>query len=538
MEGATLSNGFTYGLLVSGVTPASGPETGGTQVVITGQGFSTANGSRVKFGPTWANDADVVTDSSTQITLLSTPPGTGIVDVTVEDKVTGTWGRKPSAYEYMPPLFVDDDLSPDPNAGRSSGLMSINIYGGGFRSPMQAHFGAVAQPDPTLELAFTVGSATVTRAAGSAALTSIFSVDDVIRAEGGLWAEVDTVDGATQLTLKKPYGSTVTGASSVTGVAWRTTGWVSALHVAWVDSTFAAVGTPGGVEDSEVPVRMSSPTGETWVCARPYLYQTYAAPTISSVTPDVGSESGGTWVTILGTSFIKPVTVTFGGTPSNYIYVTAVNGNIEAMAPAGTGVVDIVVTNAGNKQSVPYPFTYEQPPAITDLVYPPGPPFTGGTLTINGSGFQAGATVEFGPGNASGSVTVVGANQIDAVVPSGSGTVTLIVTNPSGLQAFYDFSYGGATPVVMSVDPNTALAGTVVTINGSGFKGAPPYPNPSVSFEGLGSYVVPAGDVTFLSQSQIQVIVPAGGSPGEMCDVYVSNFDSGAGFKTSAFMYQ
>jgi hypothetical protein len=71
---------FTYAAIpaVAQLTPASGPAAGGTSVVISGQGFTGA--TTVAFGgvvsPAFTVDSDI------QITAIS-PPGTGVVDVTV-----------------------------------------------------------------------------------------------------------------------------------------------------------------------------------------------------------------------------------------------------------------------------------------------------------------------------------------------------------------------------------------------------------------------------------------------------------------------
>ncbi len=71
---------FTYAVApaVTGLTPTTGPEAGGTLVTIAGTGFTGA--TAVDFGPTAATGVTV--DSATQITATS-PAGTGVVDVTV-----------------------------------------------------------------------------------------------------------------------------------------------------------------------------------------------------------------------------------------------------------------------------------------------------------------------------------------------------------------------------------------------------------------------------------------------------------------------
>jgi hypothetical protein len=64
---------------VTGINPNAGTEAGGTSVTIIGTGFTGATG--VKFGSTAATSFHV--NSDTSITAVS-PPGTGIVDITVE----------------------------------------------------------------------------------------------------------------------------------------------------------------------------------------------------------------------------------------------------------------------------------------------------------------------------------------------------------------------------------------------------------------------------------------------------------------------
>ncbi len=69
------------------------------------------------------------------------------------------------------------------------------------------------------------------------------------------------------------------------------------------------------------------------------------APVVQSITPNTGPSVGGTAVTINGAGFdAAGLTVTFSGNPATS--VTVVNaGRITAVSPAGTGTVNIIVTN-------------------------------------------------------------------------------------------------------------------------------------------------------------------------------------------------
>jgi hypothetical protein len=71
----------------------------------------------------------------------------------------------------------------------------------------------------------------------------------------------------------------------------------------------------------------------------------YAAPTVTSISPNSGSANGGTAVTITGTGFVSGATVSIGGV--NATAVTFVSGtSLTATTPAGTvGAQNVVVTN-------------------------------------------------------------------------------------------------------------------------------------------------------------------------------------------------
>jgi hypothetical protein len=73
---------YTSAPIVTGVTPRAGPPSGGTQVAISGDQFTGQGPVTVRFGGAVASNVSV--NSSTSITA-TTPPGAGVVDVTVQD---------------------------------------------------------------------------------------------------------------------------------------------------------------------------------------------------------------------------------------------------------------------------------------------------------------------------------------------------------------------------------------------------------------------------------------------------------------------
>jgi hypothetical protein len=68
-------------------------------------------------------------------------------------------------------------------------------------------------------------------------------------------------------------------------------------------------------------------------------------PTLTSITPNTGTESGGTSVTLEGTDFVSGATVTIGGNAATGVSFVD-STEITATTPAGTvGAQDVVLTN-------------------------------------------------------------------------------------------------------------------------------------------------------------------------------------------------
>jgi hypothetical protein len=66
-------------------------------------------------------------------------------------------------------------------------------------------------------------------------------------------------------------------------------------------------------------------------------------PTVTNVEPNHGSPSGGTTVTITGTSFTRASAVKFGSTNAATFTVNSAT-SITAVSPKGKGTVDVTVT--------------------------------------------------------------------------------------------------------------------------------------------------------------------------------------------------
>ncbi|HKO55082.1 MAG TPA: phospholipase D-like domain-containing protein [Thermoanaerobaculia bacterium] len=93
------------------------------------------------------------------------------------------------------------------------------------------------------------------------------------------------------------------------------------------------------------------------------------APTVTAISPGSGSTSGGTAVTITGSSFQAGATVTIGGAAATGVNVAS-GSAITATTPAhAAGAADVVVRNPDNQTgTLPGGFTYGAPPAAGEIV--------------------------------------------------------------------------------------------------------------------------------------------------------------------------
>jgi hypothetical protein len=261
------------------------------------------------------------------------------------------------------------------------------------------------------------------------------------------------------------------------------------------------------------------------------------APTVSSISPNSGSVTGGTAVTIAGTNFVAGTTVSFGGTAATAVTVAS-STSITATTPAqGAGSVSVVVTNPDGQSGTlanGYTYTSINPvPTVTAITPNAGPAGGGTAVTIAGANLVAGATVSFG-GTAATAVTVASSTSITATTPAqGAGAVSVVVTNPDGqsgtLANGYAYTSTNPVPSVTAITPNEGPAGggTAVTITGTNFvTGA------TVSFGGTA-----ATGVTVLSSTSITATTPVHTAEGGVVTVVVTDNDGQSGTLANGYTY-
>ncbi len=473
---------------VTALAPASGLVNGGASVVITGAGFSDANA--VSFGILAA--ASYTINSDSQITAVA-PPAYGnqpqTVDVTVGDPggTSATSSADQFAYLAAPAPSV---AALSPTSGPVAGGTSVTITGAGFTGATGVAFGMNAATS------YTVNSDTQITAVAPAAYGNQAGAVDVTVTTGAGTSATSSADQFSYLAVPAPLvaglspasgpvagGTSVTiagaGFTGATGVAFGMNAATS--YTVDSDTQITAV-APAAYESlaQTVDVVVSTPGGASATSSDDQFGYYVPAPSIASVSPNMGATSGGTSVTITGAYLAGATAVDFGVTAASSFTINA-DGSITAVTPAeAAGKVDVsVVTPSGSSPVVTADeFTFIVMAPIVTAISPPSGPTIGGTqVTITGSNFTGATAVNFGAIAAT-SFTVTSATTITAVSPgsnagqTGAVDVTIVTpwaTSPTGSAD--QFTYTTPAPAVDLISPATgSTAGaTRVTITGTYF---------------------------------------------------------------------
>jgi hypothetical protein len=507
MDDAGVSSAFEFEYLpvaatATAITPNEGSESGGTEVTITGTGFYDA--TAVEFDGVAGTEFTIINAST--LTVVTPAHVTGPVDVVVIDEFGNS---EPLTYTYLPAESTTTSL--DPTSGPDSGGTTVTITGTGFLGSTGVTFGDVPAAD------FTVVSdtqITVTSPANNVGTVDVVVIDEA----GGSSAPLDfeyLPGGATVSSIDPAEGTEIGGTVvTITGLGFLgadgvTFGGDAGTDFTVVNDTTITVTTPMH-EPGIVDVVVVDDAGNSAPVDYRYLFDN---PTAFTLTPDEGTESGGTAITIEGTGFYGATGVDFDGIPGTDF--TVVDGTmITVVTPAHVaGPVDVIVRDALDEVddagaisifADAAPLTYLYLAAVSDAagIDPDSGTEAGGTaVTITGTGFLGSTGVTF-DGTLGTEFTVVSDTQITVVTPAHAvGTVDVIVLDEVGGNSDpLDFEYIGVASAASSLNPilGPVTGGTPVTIDGTGFLGAT-----GVTFDGL-----PGTDFEVLSDTMIVVVTP------------------------------
>lgn len=323
------------------------------------------------------------------------------------------------AFADPPPPQVES-ISPD--HGPWAGGTSVVITGANFTGTTAVEFGEGHEA-----ASFTVNSDTEITAVSperSGQGLGAAVVDISINGPGGLSQETpsDRFSYGPTIDTLVPKGGPAAGGTAVTlfgyGLEETTAvdfGSIPAENFTVnSDGSVTAISPPRGAGETIVPITVTTPEGTSenykpWVEAMPVNFFTYG-PTVTSVTPAEGPETGGTVMTIHGTGFDTSVFfclcgpfvehVSFGpavvecGFPfgasdpacAPVEFEVVSDSEIIATTPPGSGTVDVGVSTRGGSSPVnpTAQFSYTGVP-------PPGPPEEPQVLQLLNCSVQAGA---------------------------------------------------------------------------------------------------------------------------------------------------
>ncbi len=248
----------------------------------------------------------------------------------------------------------------------------------------------------------------------------------------------------------------IQAASAVSGGGSDTVVITTPIAIANSDSFTIAISGVTNPDAGNYTLTVATSADQIPTTSSSYSLAAPPAPTVLAVIPTSGPNTGGTAVTISGANFLAGATVDFGANAATN--VTVVNSTeVTATSPAGSvGVVDVTVTTKGgtSAKTSADQFTYVSTvPTVASISPTVGPTSGGTTVTVSGTNFVSGATVDFGTDAATG-VTVLSPTALTAVSPAeNTGVVDVTVTTAGGTSATssadqftYESAYTAVTP--------------------------------------------------------------------------------------------
>ncbi len=524
-QSATGTGIYTYALAptIASALPNAGPIGGGTTITITGTNFiatSTVTVAGVACPTTYVN--------STTLTCVTAAGSAATVDVAVTNisqTVTSV-----GAFTYQPPPIIGA-VSPD--GGNAIGGNVVTINGINFVATSQAQIGGTPCA-PTAFISTTQLSCTVP--AGALGTVDVF-VDNQ-DSQTNTKTNGYTYRVAPTITTVSPNAGALGGGTTITITG---TGFITAPQVnvdgatctspTLVNATTITCITAAHVS-GVVDVLVLNNDGQFFNSVGAYTYQ--AAPIFTSVTPSAGALAGGTAIVITGTDFdtVNTPTVTIGGAPCTAGGNTATTINCTTTAHAA-GAENITIQNVSQSVTALAAYTYQEAPTIASVSLNAGPIAGGNTITISGTNFITGASIEID--SVACPTTFVDVNTLTCVVAAhAAANVDIKVINPDTQE---HNMVGGYTyqlaPTYTSISPIAGFAavpGMTVTITGTNFvTGAKvefePY---AASDECINVNVVSATTITCDTQAH------AGG----LFDIRITNADTQSVTAANQFTFQ
>lgn len=543
---STLVDAFNYVQLppiIAGVTPNNGPPAGGTQILVSGQGFHPAATLTIA-----GVEASIITVTDTLISAITPAGSLGPADVMVvnPDQLSHTFV---GGFTYADEGGVIEVTiaAISPNTGDLAGGTTATITGSGFGPGASVLFGSALAPSVTV-----LGNATLVVEVPPGQIGPV-DVQVVVPSVGSATVPngffyFDPLGGWPAPNLKGIYPTAgPTSGGTIARIDVRPAPAGSKVFVDGMEATVLGADETEHLvvempphEAGAVSISVMFPDGHAATLAAAFTYYVpgpgVTAPTLTQINPTGGSTLGGDAVDLTGTGFSTGTIAFMGYRPvADMLVVDATS--LSGTSPANTaGLADVSVTRAdGFSATLSASFAYSAPAPTPSAVFPSQSPLAGGiTAVLSGAGFQPGAEVFVGGVEASDVVVPLDSVLTFTVPPSATEQLADIqVINPdtqtgtlAAAFSYVDTSLADPAPQVLALTPprGPVQGGTVLAIFGNDFK-----PGCKALFGGVEAqiHVVDPGLVTVTTPS---------GFVGPV-DVTVLNPDGQSGVLAAGFDY-
>jgi hypothetical protein len=357
-----LTGAFTYiPLNVTSMTPTSGPVSGGTTLTFTGQSFT--SGTKVKI-----DSAEVavvsINSAGTEMTVTTPAHSAGEVDVQVYDDF--------DSYILKYTYHEIQVTSITPNYGPTIGGTAITINGEHFDSNTKVKIDGVDVTPTVSPDGKTITVVAPPHAAGPVDIVVYDNYTTITKEDAFTYYENISL---TPLTISPTYGPVIGGTEvTITGIAFgdqtgtaklgtTSSGYADCNVTTWTDTKIICTTSAHAEGLVDVVIQINQESG-TLTGAYEYVPENYhPTPSITSITPDEGPETGGTLVTITGERFGSTAeTVELGTATSGYATCTIISWTdteIQCTTSAHTaGIVDVKITIGEDSTTLTDAYTY------------------------------------------------------------------------------------------------------------------------------------------------------------------------------------
>jgi hypothetical protein len=271
-----------------------------------------------------------------------------------------TASQRVAVYGLHSPVPLLTTVSP--TSGPTAGGTGVTLTGQNFASGATVTVGGAAATNVVVVSGMRITAKTPPHAQGS---TSI-----VVTNPGGrsatlpngftFVAPAPTVGGVSPTSGPTAGGTavTLTGRNFASG-ATVTFGGAAATSGMVVSATQITAKTPPHAQGS-VNVTVTNPGAQSGTLAEGFAFVALA-PVVTSVSPNTGTTTGGTRVTLAGKNFVSGARVTFNGAAATSVVVASATQITASTPPHKPGGVTIVVTNLGGQSgTLASGFTYHK----------------------------------------------------------------------------------------------------------------------------------------------------------------------------------